>query len=275
MDYIDRIKQLKSQKKITNDELSVLTGIPLGTLSKILAGISDSPKLSNIVAICDALGCSVDYIISGKPENNNNYTLEQGEIRLVENYRRLDSHGREMVTLVLEKECERQRAADYGTSDVNVTPRRERISGAKVLKMPNRVNEYVESEGSVKGFGKRPIPLYDLPVSAGAGVFLDVSSADEIVIPDNARTAGADFAVRISGRSMEPRYRDGDILLVQDCDTVENGDLGIFVLDGAGYFQKYGGDRLISLNPEFGEILLKDFDEILCCGKVIGKLKKK
>jgi hypothetical protein len=47
------------------------------------------------------------------------------------------------------------------------------------------------------------------------------------------------------------------------------------VLDGAGYFKKYGGDRLISLNPEFGEILLKDFDEILCCGKVVGKLKRK
>ena len=49
MDYIDRIKQLKSEKKITNDRLSEMTGIPLGTLSKILAGISDSPKLANIV----------------------------------------------------------------------------------------------------------------------------------------------------------------------------------------------------------------------------------
>ena len=46
--YIDRIKSLKAQKKITNDRLAELTGIPLGTLSKILAGMSDSPKLSNI-----------------------------------------------------------------------------------------------------------------------------------------------------------------------------------------------------------------------------------
>ena len=50
MDYIDRIKQLKTEKKITNEKLSELTGIPLSTVSKILAGISDSPKLSNIVA---------------------------------------------------------------------------------------------------------------------------------------------------------------------------------------------------------------------------------
>ena len=73
--YIDRIKQIKSEKKITNDQLSDMTGIPLGTLSKILAGISDSPKLVNIVAIAQALGCSLDYLISGNPENTNNYTL--------------------------------------------------------------------------------------------------------------------------------------------------------------------------------------------------------
>ena len=63
MDYIDRIKLIKSEKKITNDALSEMTGIPLGTLSKILAGISDSPKLSNIVAICDALDTSLELIL--------------------------------------------------------------------------------------------------------------------------------------------------------------------------------------------------------------------
>ena len=76
--YLDRIKALKNQRKMTNDQLSELAGIPLGTLSKILAGMSDSPKLSNIVSICNALGCSVEYIVSGTPENTNNYTLSGG-----------------------------------------------------------------------------------------------------------------------------------------------------------------------------------------------------
>ena len=71
MDYIERIKKIKSERKITNEQLSELTGIPLGTLSKILAGISDSPKLVNIVAIADALGCTLDYIVSGVNENTN------------------------------------------------------------------------------------------------------------------------------------------------------------------------------------------------------------
>ena len=99
--YIDRIKQIKSEKKITNDQLSDMTGIPLGTLSKILAGISDSPKLSNIVAICAALECSLDYILTGIPENTNNYTLEDREITLIENYRKLDAHSRELVAMVI------------------------------------------------------------------------------------------------------------------------------------------------------------------------------
>ena len=105
--YIDRIKLLKSQKKITNEQLASLTGIPLGPLSKLLAGMSDSPKLSNIIAICGALDCSVEYVISGKPENKNNYTLNEEEIALVEDYRKLNVWGKDMVQTVMFKELQR------------------------------------------------------------------------------------------------------------------------------------------------------------------------
>ena len=80
MDYIKRIKEVKSARKMTNDELSERTGIPGGTLSKILAGISETPKFCNIIAICEALNCSLDYIVSGLEENKNNYTLTDEEI---------------------------------------------------------------------------------------------------------------------------------------------------------------------------------------------------
>ena len=72
MEYIKRIKEIKNQLKMTNDELSERTGIPGGTLSKILAGISEDPKLSNFVAICQALNCSLDYVMYGIEENSNN-----------------------------------------------------------------------------------------------------------------------------------------------------------------------------------------------------------
>ena len=61
--YLDRIKKLKNEQKLTNDQLAERSGIPLGTLSKILAGMSDSPKLATMIALCGALGCSVEYTL--------------------------------------------------------------------------------------------------------------------------------------------------------------------------------------------------------------------
>ena len=271
--YIDRIKLIKSQKKITNDKLSELTGIPLGTLSKIMAGVSDSPKLSNIIAICDALECTLDYIVSGTPENHNNYTLTDDEIEFIENFRKLDSYGRELVEMVAEKESERVEAEGITVKRTRQSAKRSDDKGGVIL--AGNVKERSDSMYKQNGFGKRAVILYELPVSAGTGVFLDGVGTSEIMIPDNAKTGNADYALRISGNSMEPKYHNGDVLLVEETDQVEVGEAGIFILDGAGYFKIYGGDRLISLNPNYKDIPLRDFSEVLCCGRVIGKLKRK
>lgn len=265
MNYIDRIKELKSQQKITNEKLSKMTGIPLGTLSKIMAGISDSPKLANIVSICEALGCTVDYAVTGSPVNTNNFTLQIDEIRFIENYRKLDQHGQSLLNLILDKETERVLGLQYNNESKK--PARI-ISNAKAeSKLMPRV--------SGNGLSRRSIPLHNMSVSAGTGVFLDSNDTDEITIPMNEKTESADYALKINGNSMEPKYHDKDILLVQTADFVEYGELGIFVLDGEGYFKVYGGDRLISLNKDYGDILLSNFESVVCCGKVIGKLKKK
>ena len=268
--YLDRIKLMKNEKKMTNEQLSERTGIPLGTLSKILAGMSDSPKLSNIIAICNALDCSVEYIVSGTPENTNNYSLSGEEIRMIESWRELDSFGRDLVETVIFKEA--QRAALTAASAPQSAPVAERTTTARILPPVRTQGRYA---GEVVRTGKRAILLYELPVSAGVGVYLDETEAESINIPDNDKTADADYALRISGNSMEPKYRDGDILLVRHADSIDVGELGIFLLDGCGFFKVFGGDRLISLNPDYGPILLKDFADVQCKGQVVGKLKRK
>ena len=261
MDYIARIKKIKSERKITNERLSELTGIPLGTLSKILAGISDSPKLANIVAIADALGCTLDYIVSGITENNNNYTLLPDEIELIEDIRALDAHSLELVKMVVSKELER------GTQSAKERP--------TVVISKGEVSKKMGYMGASSSFARRNVPVYQMPVSAGPGVYIDDSTTEEISIPDNDKTATCDFALRVSGNSMEPLYKNGDLILIEDCDSVEVGELGIFVLDGNGYFKVFGGDRLVSLNEDYGDILLRGYSEVVCCGRVVGRLKKR
>ena len=276
MDYISRIKQVKNEKKITNEKLSELTGIPLSTVSKILAGISDSPKPSNMVLIARALDCTLDYIVSGTPQNNNNYTLNDKEIEFIELYRQLDYYGKDLVETVAQKELDRvgvisETMVSATLSDESIDNQSlQETTNAKILPMPMSVRD-----NSSYDFTKKSILLYTLPVSAGPGVYLDDESAEQISIPLNEKTEGVSFALRISGNSMEPKYHNGDIVLVENADSVNVGELGIFVLDGNGYFKKYGGDRLISLNEEYGDILLKDYVASVCCGRVVGKLKKK
>lgn len=276
MDYINRIKQVKNEKKITNERLSELTGIPLSTVSKILAGISDSPKLSNMVLIARALDCTLDYIVSGTPQNKNNYTLNDKEIEFIETYRQLDYYGKDLVETVAQKELDRvgviseNRVSALEIEEQFVEPQLAKVRSTKILSMPLSVRE-----NSSYDFAKKSILLYNLPVSAGPGVYLDDELAEQISIPLNEKTESADFALKISGNSMEPKYHDGDIVLVEDTESVNVGELGIFILDGNGYFKKYGGDRLISLNEEYGDILLRDYVEHVCCGRVVGKLKRK
>ncbi len=265
--YIDRIKWMKNERKMTNERLSERSGIPLGTLSKLMAGMNESPKLSNIVAICNALDCSVDFIITGNPENTNNYTLSPEEIRLIEQYRKLDRWGRELTAAVIAHE--EARAEEGAGGEAPAKPAQEK---GKILFPKAPAGRYAGAQAKT---GKRTLLLYDLPVSAGSGVYLDDSKAERVSIPNNQKTLEADYALRISGNSMEPKYHNGDVLLVQNAEAVEVGEAGIFLLDGNGFFKIFGGDRLISLNPDYGPILLKDFADVQCRGRVIGRLRKK
>ena len=266
--YIDRIKKKKSEMRLTNEQLAERSGIPLGTLSKVLAGMSDSPKLSTVIAICNALDCSVEYIATGTPENTNNYTLTPEEIAFVEAWRELDRWGRETTEAVMAKETERVQASREVESTEEVQPEKR---AARILRPIATAGRYAGE--AVKG--KRSISLFDLPVSAGVGVYLDEATAETITVPVMEKTEEADYALRISGNSMEPKYHNGDVLLVQTTDTVEVGEAGIFLLDGSGFFKIFAGDRLLSLNPEYGPILLKDFADVQCKGRVVGKLRRK
>lgn len=255
MNYIERINALKKERKITTQDLSAMTDIPVGTLSKMLAGYSESPRLSYIVAIATAFNVSLDFLISGVEENNNNYTLSVEEIRYVERARKLSQHGKELVKLVINKEYELVEEEN----NEEETP----VKKAKILRsLP-------------EGFERKTIPLFDLPVSAGPGEFLDGESFDNIRIGVNSVTATATYAVRVNGDSMMPKYKSGDIIIVEETNNVEYGELGIFILDGDGYFKKFAGDRLQSLNPEYGDILLDQFDSVICCGRVLSKVKKR
>lgn len=57
---LEVITILRKQKGMSVEELANKSGVPLGTLSKISAGITKDPKLETIKAIARALECSLE-----------------------------------------------------------------------------------------------------------------------------------------------------------------------------------------------------------------------
>lgn len=74
---------------------------------------------------------------------------------------------------------------------------------------------------------RRKIPILG-NVAAGEPIFAD-EEHEEYVIDDEANDC--DFALRIAGDSMEPLLHDGDIVYVRQQDDVNDGEIGILLLD--------------------------------------------
>lgn len=118
----------------------------------------------------------------------------------------------------------------------------------------------------------RAIPLYDLPVSAGTGQFLD-SESYELIDVDETVPLSATFAVRIRGDSMTPRFVDGQIVYIKQQQTLSSGEVGIFILNGDAYCKVLSGDdglELLSLNGRYTPICVAEYDDFRVLGKVIG-----
>ncbi len=245
MRFADHVKALKAERAMTSEQLSRQSGVPLGTLTKLLSGATEEPKLSVARAIAAALDCPIGLLLGNSACFID--TMREEEHRLVTNYRRLDEGGRELVEMVMEKEISR-------------------------LESAATVPEIAEAE-EIKTLR---LPLFLSPVSAGIGTALDDSAYCETIEVRATRVSiGADYALRVSGNSMEPKFSHGDILLVKRQNAVDIGDLGIFVADGEGYFKRYTGKYLHSYNPDYKDILISNFAEFRCCGKVIGRMRQR
>ena len=118
------------------------------------------------------------------------------------------------------------------------------------------------------------IPFSLHKVSAGKGY--DLNNKDDFEeknVLETHESIKADFAIEVDGNSMHPTFSNGDIVLIQSCQSIDIGEVGIFAVNGKGFIKERGDGCLISHNPdpEFAPIIIHEGDEHKCWGKVIGK----
>ena len=117
--------------------------------------------------------------------------------------------------------------------------------------------------------GKRLMRLYDIPVSAGPGNYLEGSDYEMIEV-DGLTPENADYALRVNGDSMIPRFVDQQTIFIHEQPHLDEGEIGIFCLNNDAYLKKLGRGQLISLNNRYEPISIHDYDEFKIFGKVVG-----
>lgn len=108
-------------------------------------------------------------------------------------------------------------------------------------------------------------------VSAGTGVWVSDEPVETIKYP--VPVPDHDIALRVNGNSMEPMFHDGDVVFVKKTPEVHHGSIIIIIVNNNAYIKKLyrrGSEvRLISLNPQYDDIILNPDDSIEIIGNVI------
>jgi repressor LexA len=115
-------------------------------------------------------------------------------------------------------------------------------------------------------------------VAAGAPIEAVVSS-ETVAVPDELVGKRNTYALRVRGDSMiDEQIRDGDLVIVEDRQSAENGEMVIALLGGAEvtlkkFYRENGRVRLQPANQTIQPILV-DADQVQIRGVVIGMMRK-
>lgn len=226
------LKEARIKAGLTQEDLASFLGKSKNVISNWERG-DNKPDADTIFKLCDILNVDANYLLGWS--NNQSFSLSITEQQHIKKYRNLDNHGIKAVDSILDIEYDR----------------------CTTIREPEPL--YTKFIDKVPNFA-----------SAGVGDYLFDDIPFEKIEVDADCTA--DFAISIDGDSMEPTYFNGQTVLVKKQDSINIGEIGIFIVDGECYIKELGQDRLISHNKKYPDKMFNECMDIRVVGKVVGKL---
>ena len=234
-----RIKECRESIGLKQEELAKAIGVTKGAIGNYEANIS-YPKIENMTKLFEILKTDANYIFQDELKDKPKDIFTESERKGVKKYRDLDDYGKKLISDNLEHEYMR----------------------CKMQKANNDKNSIIAYR-------------YCHTNKAAAGYGYNLENTDEwktIQIYDCPEAHKADFAVQVEGDSMEPTYRDGDIVFIIKTEEVPLGKVGLFTYNGKGYIKEAGKGCMISHNDKYVDIY-PEYGEIKAIGRVIGKTR--
>ena len=241
--FADNLRYYMTQHKETQEDVGKVIGVSKSNVSAYLKA-SQTPRMDKVALLCEHYGIEFSDLLEKKSPSRGKSTegLSDEAIQLARDYDELDDVSRRAVRTLADVEQERL---------------------VKPLELVPRVKQ---------------IYLVDNSFAAGAGEpdFGNFWGGTYAVPADSP----AEFAIRISGDSMEPYLPDGSIQLCLKR-SPNDGEVGAFLIDGEFVCKQccidiVGTLHLFSLNRarrEFDRHIPRDEiqRQVICFGTVIMK----
>jgi len=272
------VRRARTNRGLTLDGLAAATGMAKSYLSQIETGYAPPPRDEKIAKIARALGLDEGALVAKAH-------LSQLPVGTMERIRRLAQLARLRETFDSAEEMMRALAAAKGgaagQTPAAAAPAEGKPGGVDLDALQqsgllHHLAEWGADRVERQAGGVRRVPIINKVAAGYPQEFTDlgypVGIADEYVtVPLEMDDPNA-FAVRVVGDSMEPRYHEGDIVILSPAVQVRTGDdcfvrfamVGL-ATDGESTFKRVFFDsqdaiRLQPLNERHAPALVRPAD---------------
>lgn len=243
----ERIKTIRKCKGFTLDDVAKNIGISKGNLSSY-ENNRFNPSAETIVLLSKLFQVSTDDLLISEPYSDLPSNLLENEQYILSMYSSLNEKNRNKIEGMLELLCsdEKNKQDEKGTS-------------LPVEKEPETKNL------QILGYTAAGSPI-EMPVDP-------YSFSDLTTVPVGVN---ADFALQVTGDSMEPTILNNSIICIKKQPEVANGQIAVISLNNTvtckRFYRDNGNIKLLSDNPAYDPIIIEEQDEIEV--RVIGKVVK-
>ncbi|MDC6328220.1 LexA family protein [Staphylococcus auricularis] len=169
----------------------------------------------------------------------------------------------------------------WETGDIENMKRDKIVKLAKALRVsPSYIMGIDEEQPQLETLPVKKIPVVS-QISAGLPIYSEENLIDYIYFATNKLNSDKEeFGLKVSGDSMDKIFQDGDIVVVEKDSIVENGQLGVVMVNGYNGTVKrvrYNDDQIIlipeSNNPSHYPQVYSKNDEVKIVGRVVASQK--
>ena len=259
---VDRIIELVKEKGLSLNAVEKELGFGNGAIKRFK---TNSPSIDKLIKLSNFLNTSLEYLVIGSKSVYSE--LNSNEVTILSSLKNLNEKG---IEKLLERIEELSELSKYKKKTSEKAINNKDIHDELSITTVDNEIDIIDIQEL------KNIKLYQAPVSAGLGTWLDNDVPYEMLQVDLKTCPQArrcDFALKVRGDSMEPYYYDGDIVYIKEQPAVDNGQIGIFLYNNDSYIKKLSITKdtvyLISFNEKYKPIKINEDFNFKCFGLVL------